>query len=1491
MHTIMRKHAILSRTAVISSALSCLAAVLFAASSARAAETYYTAAVDGHTFSYRLDGANAVIERSGLVSDVITYFPAVSPAPSGAFAVPATLDGHPVTGLGPQSFVTNALLTAVTLPESLTEIGSSVFFQCSALQSVSIPDGVTGIGPNAFYGCSALTGTVTGTGVKSAGFAAFGNCRGIKEIRLPAVTNLGDRAFLYCTSLTNVVLGADLASLGDYVCGNCSRLVAFEIPAGVATISGAPFKNCSALKRITLAAGNSAFCVSNAVLYTADFSSIVLTVPQDTLPDPLVIPGTVTNIQDGAFSTRYDLHSVTIPDSVTVIPDNAFQNCSSLTNLVLGARTTTIRQYAFDNCGLLSVTIPASVTTLGDCAFRDLHLTRVTFLGNAPASVGRELYSSSSVVTNYVLQGSTGWSGTPGDATIPATWQSRPVVVVAGPDPLAVTTTSLPDATEMVAYRATLAATNGTPPYSWSLKTGYLEARATSTFATVGTAKGWQDDDGCWEAELPFAFPFYGQSYSKVYVGSNGTLSFGSEFNEYEAGMYAFTNGVPMIAALWDDLSTSSGNIYVDSSPDHVTIRWAGTYLNGGTAVSFAATLSPDGKIVLSYGDGNADGGFIGVSAGDGVSYLLSSAGQSGTMAQAQDVVFTPKALPVGFSFEGGVVSGMPTVAGSTFCDFIVKDANGQTAVKTLSLTVKANANTRPIIRSVSPADTEVVAPISKTQTFSVSAIDPEGAKLSYVWMYDGTAVKGATSASYSFAPAVTDRGAHTLSCNVSDGLWTIGSQIWTVSVKAVYYVNGAAGLDSNTGIDWAHAKKTIQAAVSLTEDNDSVIVTNGVYAPVTPTPGRVLTIESVNGADFTIIDGGNANRCLTACDSTDTIWQDVVLRGFTLRNGNADKASSFTFYGGGAVGGTLYDCVLMNNYAGQGGGGAYATRLVRCVVRRNRTNVESASSHGGGILNCFAERTRIEGNTSTENAGVSGGQSLNCIIWNNSAKASGGVGYGANLVNCTIVGNAAVTNAGIGGCSVCNCIIWGNTNSSGRVLNYTPRYSVISTNGSSVVTNWFGVSPDHCCTVPVYNSSCISGDPMFVDAAAGDFRLLQGSPCVSRGNPYYLWNYDYFTGNEVYMTTDFGGNPRMTDNNVTIGAYESYAHHTATPVILPVNGTVFAAAFCKVSISCESTNAVIYYTTNGVDPTIGHAVLYTGPFNIRGTTIVKAVAASATLLASDTAVAAIIRQTVSEAYGDLAAALDVPAWIFSASAVDAWAPFADSTAKTGTSSARSASVADSGTAWMQSVVYGSGTLSFWWRASCEDDPDGTSWDHLEFTADGTVKASLDGQTGWVKVTLTFAGTGSHFLRWAYVKDGSGSAGEDCGWVDSVTWLSTSGNKTTSTTEDPVPYAWLDGFGLAASGDYEAAAKAIGANGVPVWQSYVAGLDPTAPASQLLAEISFINGKPHISWTPDLSADGRIYSVLGKPSPTYTGSWAATNSASRYFKVKVQLPK
>src|SRR5262249_39156139 len=79
----------------------------------------------------------------------------------------------------------------------------------------------------------------------------------------------------------------------------------------------------------------------------------------------------------------------------------------------------------------------------------------------------------------------------PGTATISATVGSvaGSTGLTVGAGPLTITTATLPAATAGVAYAATLGATGGTPPYTWSIASGALPAGLTLTAAT-GTIAG-----------------------------------------------------------------------------------------------------------------------------------------------------------------------------------------------------------------------------------------------------------------------------------------------------------------------------------------------------------------------------------------------------------------------------------------------------------------------------------------------------------------------------------------------------------------------------------------------------------------------------------------------------------------------------------------------------------------------------------------------------------------------------------------------------------------------------------------------------------------------------------------------------------------------------------------------------------------------------------------------------------------------------------------
>jgi hypothetical protein len=252
-----------------------------------------------------------------------------------------------------------------------------------------------------------------------------------------------------------------------------------------------------------------------------------------------------------------------------------------------------------------------------------------------------------------------------------------------------------------------------------------------------------------------------------------------------------------------------------------------------------------------------------------------------------------------------------------------------------------------------------------------------------------------------------------------------------------------------------------------------------------------------------------------------------------------------------------------------------------------------------------------------------------------------------------------------------------------------------------------------------------------------------------------------------------------------------------------------------------------------------------------------------------------------------LADALNCPDWEWTTGGAAPWFAQSDST-HDGVSALQSGTIGDDQETWVEATVIQNGELSFWWRVSCEPDTD-----MLEFSTNGVTVAEISGfngaATNWAFVTCAVTASPEYpaTLRWRYSRDHDGAAGMDAGWLDEVSWTVTVAHQThTRTTPVPVPFAWLDDH-YGPQTDYETLAHGIGANGIPVWQSYVAYLDPTDPLSRFLADIHLDGTTPVITWEPNRS-DIRNYTIEG--TPALTEPWMVpTNAASRFFRVKVEL--
>ena len=85
-------------------------------------------------------------------------------------------------------------------------------------------------------------------------------------------------------------------------------------------------------------------------------------------------------------------------------------------------------------------------------------------------------------------------------------------------------------------------------------------------------------------------------------------------------------------------------------------------------------------------------------------------------------------------------------------------------------------------------------------------------------------------------------------------------------------------------------------------------------------------------------------------------------------------------------------------------------------------------------------------------------------------------------------------------------------------------------------------------------------------------------------------------------------------------------------------------------------------------------------------------------------------------------------------------------------------------------TVSGPGTLSFRWAADCEPVNDYLVW-HADGVEQDRKSSTQSGTpTTFSSQSITFGTTGAHTIRWAYVKNGSFSAGADTAWVDQIVW-------------------------------------------------------------------------------------------------------------------------
>ena len=319
---------------------------------------------EGLEFKSNGDGTCTFVGR-GTCTDSEIIFPQKSPA------------GDTLTKLMGGRLFGDEVLTAVYIPETVTDIAVDTFAVCPTIACINVsenntvyssvggvlytkdgktlilypeaktaetfdvPATVTTIGIGAFVGAENLKSISIPESVTTIEMSAFRSCSGLTSIKIPSgVTTIANQTFAMCLSLSSIELHDSITSIEEFAFSNCESLKSFIVPKGVTTIPESAFYGCKALTEVVLhdavtTIGPKAFYLCTAL-------------------KQIELPASVSRINNSAFLSCTSLESIIIPDGVKTIYKSTFQNCPALASVTIPASVEKIDERAFSECKSLS---------------------------------------------------------------------------------------------------------------------------------------------------------------------------------------------------------------------------------------------------------------------------------------------------------------------------------------------------------------------------------------------------------------------------------------------------------------------------------------------------------------------------------------------------------------------------------------------------------------------------------------------------------------------------------------------------------------------------------------------------------------------------------------------------------------------------------------------------------------------------------------------------------------------------------------------------------------------------------------------------------------------------------------------------------------------------------------------------------------------------------------------------------------------------------
>ena len=276
-------------------------------------------------------------------------------AVSGAYEVPRTVGGYPVTAIARRAFDRVGCLSSVLIPESVVDIEDLAFSNCHELAAIRVDE------RNPCY--SGVDGVLFDKDRRRL-IRCPPQCVKV-QYEVPAgVTEIAEEAFLHCSELAGVTLPQGLIRIGTRAFHWCSKISALDIPDSVTEIGDEAFTNSRISLAIRVCDGNDHFCVEDGVLFDKVLMSLKY-IPENRSGE-YTIPAGVREIECSALMSCYRLTAIQVeagsesfasidgvlffkemdellffpraktgicrvPASVTTIDSKAYSGCSGLT--------------------------------------------------------------------------------------------------------------------------------------------------------------------------------------------------------------------------------------------------------------------------------------------------------------------------------------------------------------------------------------------------------------------------------------------------------------------------------------------------------------------------------------------------------------------------------------------------------------------------------------------------------------------------------------------------------------------------------------------------------------------------------------------------------------------------------------------------------------------------------------------------------------------------------------------------------------------------------------------------------------------------------------------------------------------------------------------------------------------------------------------------------------------------------------------------------